>query len=37
MSKISAGFIDKAFTQQKAKPPCSPQVPDYQDFQINEC
>jgi len=38
VSKRSACFIDEAFSQQKAKPPHPPQVvPDYQDFQINEC
>ena len=37
MSKRSACLIDEAFSWQKAKPPHSPQVPDYLDFQITEC
>jgi hypothetical protein len=36
MSKRYACLIDEAFSQQKAKPPHSPQLPDYQDFQITE-
>jgi hypothetical protein len=36
-STRSACFIDEAVSSLKAKPPHSPQVPDCQDFPINEC